>query len=183
MLSATPFLFLTLLGCLTGTKNSSDCSLNIGADQAQLGQFYQSIERIQKHVVDLTSHDDLFLSTEFITIYEHPDIYYPYAIATILNRGVNDTNKQIVIYSMTKLPDACFLDIVDTCYDHYNQGDVNSDIILSLIGHNFGKHMKFYESAKTKKGKDLMRRMLNDKKLPNDVLELLERIGDREFPS
>jgi hypothetical protein len=85
----------------TSDKNTSDKTKEYMNGQDKLS-YDSTVLEIMKKVVDLTSSSDLFGVQEFITLYEHPDMYQSEALAFLANDMYSFDHKSIVIYSMQK---------------------------------------------------------------------------------
>ena len=67
-------------------------------------EYKAAIIKIRRNVVDLTSANDLFGITNFVSLYENGTIYTTNAVVFLEDASNADEEKMIVVYSLQKLP-------------------------------------------------------------------------------
>lgn len=152
------------------------CDLNAGYLEEERARYFVLISSLHRRVVDLTSPSSLFGFEEFIELYENPLNDFPYAIDLIRDPAVDSIEKQIAIYSMTRLPTECYVRLVEECYRGYRDGRVSGWVLRGAIIHDFGRRRAFVDHADRDDAQNLIRRMLGDESLPAEVRKSLRSI-------
>jgi hypothetical protein len=119
------------------------CALGACDDQRTYEEFDSAITRIAGNAGEkLGVCEELLLpSKDFIRIYETPQPYFRPALALMTRRDVSTFRKEIAAYTMLRLPEERFLEMVSAVADSVEQGVTDAQVLdeLAFPPLNFGR--------------------------------------------
>lgn len=103
-------------------------SLEISQDS-----FSRKIDSIEKIIVDLTSHSDVFLSREFIKLYENQERYINNVIVYLADQTRTIQKRTIALLAMQKKGIANNLNFLYACNHLYRKELIDSRMIFLML--------------------------------------------------
>jgi hypothetical protein len=105
-------------------------------------KFERIVAKIGMQCVEpLSVDEELWAADGFIPIYENPQPYFAPAIALLTRRDVSTYRKTIIAYTMLRLPEERFLELVSAVADSVERGVTEVQVLdrLAFPPPNFGR--------------------------------------------
>ena len=126
------------IGCNDGSKDEIKNNRQTGNKYLQMS-YKETIDTIDKKVIDLTSASDLFGVDEFISIYESSMNYKDETLLFISDSTNSIQKKQIAVYSMQGLPDSLYIDFCSSAVGLHGKGIVTDELLEIIIFYSLNK--------------------------------------------
>lgn len=131
------------VGCENVSTNDSK-----EKNQTMLMSYKETIDTINRKVVDLTTASDLYNIDEFILIYENSSLYSDDGLRFISD-SINDTQKkQIAVYSMQNLPDNLYINFCNEIADLFIKGLVTEKVFQTAVFNSLNERYKIIKNYK-----------------------------------
>jgi len=130
-------LLTTNIFCACNDKVANDTKEGIifksDTTKQQKMNFKETIDTIEKRVVDLTAAVDLFNVKEFINLFESPELYKSDALNFLSTDSNSTQQKMIAIYAMQKLPANEYINFFIRMTSMYLNDSLADDYLLLLV--------------------------------------------------
>jgi hypothetical protein len=100
---------------------------------AQKTDFQSLILQAEADVIDLTAPSDLFSSKAFVKIYDHPASSTSAAIEFLKDPEKTVRQKQIVVYSLQKLPWKNYFEVLSEATEAFEKRQLEAPVVGLLI--------------------------------------------------
>jgi hypothetical protein len=95
--------------------------------------FSHTIDSIEKIIVDLTSHSDVFMSKEFINLYENPTVYINNVLIYIADQTKTKQKREIALLAMQRKGIAINLNFLYASNYLYRKGLIDDSMIFQIL--------------------------------------------------
>ena len=172
------------------------CAIGACDDRRTSEEFEAAVTRIGDEVdKDVSVPEELWATQDYIRLYENPQPYFRPALAFMGRRDASTRRKVIAAYTMLRLPEERFLELVSAVADSVEEGATDVRVLQSLAfpAHNFGRQhlIVHYQHAgvrvvlarlvKMKQLPESTRRYIQDKVLTGqaklDYLDTMAELG------
>jgi hypothetical protein len=162
------------IGCSNVPKDETIS--NRQAENKYVQMIYkETIDTIDKKVVDLTAASDLFGIDEFISIYEASMKYKDEALLFISDSINSAQKKQITVYSMQSLPDSLYIDFCSSVVSLYEKGNVADELAETAVFYSINKKYQIIRNYKNPKVISLLENLKAFSKR-NEIKERIDNI-------
>ena len=154
-------------------KGFSIDTLSAGISQ---DSFSNTIDSIEKKIVDLTSYNDVFLSKKFVSMYENPERYINNVLIYLADSSITWQKRTIALLAMQKKGFVINLNFLYACNYLYRNGLIGEEMIFQILNPIHLKNcdiIKYYKSGQVR---DVLLDIRNNRITSDNLRETIDEI-------